>query len=687
MKGKWIFLLSVTIVLGLLMFVPPQHTLAADCTWTGAIDSAWATTGNWSGCNGGSGDEAPLAADNAIIPDVVNDPIISTDVTITNLTIQSGGFLSVSGGSSSLTITGDFVSNGTYTAATGRPTTFAGATNQTVSGMGTTNFGLITINNSGDSDNNIVEIMPAAFSADSAFLTLTDGVLKLSGNFSLSNPLFPVQAYVIPIGTGIWLNNPNVTITPAAGTAPETRLTGSLQITAGTYNVGNETGEGLEFTDGATLIIDGGTLNVAGRFAAYATPALINFTISAGTFTVGAVGDSSGSGMLDIRYASPITITGGTIVIQNPNSGTGTDFAMLPTIPGTITGGTIQFGNASTSAASPAFEVGSQFLPGLSVVDNGSNTPTLTANMVNVSYGNTLFIGGNLFISSNSSFSVPLTLNITVSGNSLVPGDWTNDGAFSMGTGTATFDSASGQIIGGSSATTFYNLIIDNSAGVTLGNDIAVGNNMTVNEAALFDADGHVVSVTGSLTNNGRIRQTADVSGNSYVTFYDTGGYGGLTLNANNSGSGTDLGTTTVTIAGNQDCDTNNSSVRRCFEITPTTSTGLNAQVIFYYAIAEENSEDCSTMAAYRWNVGASIWEQIGTSNSPACGVDPESLSVSGVTDFSKFALSSGGLGPTAVTISNVDVSNPSNYVGLILAVSLVSLIALGLFVQKRKRI
>ena len=77
-------------------------------TWTGATNSVWNTTGNW------NSNTIPSAADNVIIPNVTNDPIIgaasiSTEV-CKNLTIESGAVLTISAGKS-LTLNGNLVNS------------------------------------------------------------------------------------------------------------------------------------------------------------------------------------------------------------------------------------------------------------------------------------------------------------------------------------------------------------------------------------------------------------------------------------------------------------------------------------------------------------------------------------------------------------------------------------------------
>jgi hypothetical protein len=73
--------------------------------WTGAVSTAWTNTGNW------SLGSIPTSSNEITIPDVANQPEISSDVTLVSLTIDSGADITIS--SNTLTITGTFDNNGT----------------------------------------------------------------------------------------------------------------------------------------------------------------------------------------------------------------------------------------------------------------------------------------------------------------------------------------------------------------------------------------------------------------------------------------------------------------------------------------------------------------------------------------------------------------------------------------------
>ncbi len=77
--------------------------------WLGTSTTAWATTGNWS-------EEAePASAENIIVPNVANDPIISgTTGTCNNMLLEPNAVLEVAN-DGKLTVNGNLTNNGTFT--------------------------------------------------------------------------------------------------------------------------------------------------------------------------------------------------------------------------------------------------------------------------------------------------------------------------------------------------------------------------------------------------------------------------------------------------------------------------------------------------------------------------------------------------------------------------------------------
>ena len=146
------------------------------------------------------------------------------------------------------------------------------------------------------------------------------------------------------------------------------------------------------------------------------------------------------------------------------------------------------------------------------------------------------------------------------------------------------------------------------------------------------------------------------MNGSADVSFFDTGGYGGVALNANSL----DLGSTQVRIRGNRDCTTvPGETVRRCFDFAPANTTGRDATLTFFFAGSELSGNTCDELNAYHWD--GSGWDLLNLdaaygTGGRACGSEPYSLRVTGVSDFSPFVLKSGeppGGIPTAVTLAS----------------------------------
>ena len=120
----------------------PQATTTAniaslDVNWTGSVSGDWNNKGNW---NSGI---TPIATCRITITSASTQPILSGTATIVDLTIDSHAALALSGGST-LTLTGDFVNNGTFTANAGATTIFDG--NTIISGNSTPQFSNVTVN-------------------------------------------------------------------------------------------------------------------------------------------------------------------------------------------------------------------------------------------------------------------------------------------------------------------------------------------------------------------------------------------------------------------------------------------------------------------------------------------------------------------------------------------------------------
>nr|MCU0423893.1 fibronectin type III domain-containing protein [Bacteroidia bacterium] len=230
---------------------------------------------------------------------------------------------------------------------------FLGIFDGSISGSGTTDFIQITLNKGNVSTNRPILDITAPFTiqgnASLAFLsTHTAGILRISGNFTQSNPIYTLANYIIPQNGGLILNNPNFTIASTNGSPV---CNGLLQITQGTFNVSQQNFQLLDFGTGAVFTVNGGTVNAAGRIQSVNA---IAFNFSSGTINVATVGNSvTNSPSFGFTNAnSIINWSGGTVNLTQRSTGsTALDYNMGPInlSNANFSGGILKIGTSSTT--------------------------------------------------------------------------------------------------------------------------------------------------------------------------------------------------------------------------------------------------------------------------------------------------------------------------------------------------
>jgi predicted outer membrane repeat protein len=290
-----------------------------------------------------------------------------------------------------------------------------------------------------------------------------------------------------------------------------------------------------------------------------------------------------------------------------------------------VSGGEIA--NNSASYSGGIYIIGSATLEDTQVIGNSAETgggaiivgsATLVGTQV---ISNSAVTGGGMFVFGNVTLEDTQVLN-----NSATYGDGVF--VYESDTGAAITSTTpltiSGQVyqIGGTFAASSHDLHIDGSLVMTGTYSIFDGTD------GLFDAPANFTLTGPFIHTSGTYRQTRDVSGSSDVGFPKDGG---VVINAN----GHSLGSTQVTVHANQDCGqspTDSETVRRCYAITPTVSSGHDATITFYLNDTELNGNTCTTLDAYRWN--GSDWIRHAASDRQ-CNVSPYSVQVTSVETVS----------------------------------------------------
>ena len=642
MKHRWISILaSVVLVVGLATLSTPKPALAV--TITSAQSGNWDSVSTWvGGVVPQAGEDVIIAAGHTVTVNVntaslasitVNGTLrfdnsgIGKSMTVTgDVTINSGGTLDVATDGSdtthSLTIGGNVTNDGTLDClpATGRiiNVTFNKNGNQTISGSGTTRFNNLTLN-MGTSKDNVLDVQ-AVITMAAGGLTLTNGTFKLSSASTIT-PF--AGSTTIGSTAGFYLNHASAVSN--WGTSGSLKVNGALTIADGTMTVGSGSGNELEVNGtSATATVSGGTLKIAGRVRTVSSGLL---TISGGEIVVPTVGQSSGEyASFYMQSTGRLTMSGGTVTIERANGGAGGDIKIVSDSK-SITGGTFQIGNASTP--------GSQII----LIDSAIAVNHLTVNSANATarLSAALTANGNINIVAGALDAN--NLNLTIGGN------WTNSGTFTADTGTVTFNGTSTQTIGGSSTTTFNNLTINNSAGVTLSTDTTVNGTLALTSGDLTTGS-NTLTMGSSATSSG----SSDVVGNVTRSGFSAGStynFGNPNVSLNFASGGTLPSSVTVNLAKSAPSGFSN-AVQRTYTISQSGGSGFSATLRLHYLDSELGSNTEADLSL--WRKDDTTWSNQGRTGD--VNTTDNWVELSGVTTLSDWTLASSG--PTAITLSSL---------------------------------
>lgn len=217
--------------------------------------------------------------------------------------------------------------------------------------------------------------------------------------------------------------------------------------------------------------------------------------------------------------------------------------------------------------------------------------------------------------------------------------------------------------LSGAADLTFYDLSVTGSSQATLSGHTVIQHNLNVNAGSTLDLDTHSLTVDGTLTNNGTLRQTKNVAGpTEFLHIQNAAGTVDKYFGVNITPTSTALQTTTVEIKGNQTggCTTNpaDALLFRCFTITPLSAQ--SADIRFYYTEAERNGQIANALKLWHYNGPPPSWVQVGapylysesgatctTAGGTACW-----LQATAVSTYSPFSIGSGVSAPLAVRVA-----------------------------------
>jgi hypothetical protein len=390
---------------------------------------------------------------------------------------------------------------------------------QTISANGTPttmDFGFLKVRRANDADR-VVATCTMNIKGGNTGLVITKGIFEINaGTLILPSAMTGAGANWNADSTGTFKVSGSAKVFFTSGIAGSSSgQLGTIIInTSDTVTLGyNTTAQGAVKLDNANIFnMQSGTLNVNGRFVTSAGTS----TISGGLInvdpqnkgTAGVASLAATQNPFEVSSTGTLNMSGGTVCVVNPDSGSGTGLEVKISGALNMTGGTISLGNgvASKSGSADGFEI--YFASGKSPYNLTINNPSGTNRHVvctNHTTYNSFTVGNNLtIVAGELRTTAPdgRPANITIGGN------WTNNGTYtSHDSSLVTFNGTAAQAIGGSSSTTFGRLSINNTAST-----VTVGTAATIKLVGLVYPNA-TLAVGSTLTNNG----TTTINGNFQI--------------------------------------------------------------------------------------------------------------------------------------------------------------------------
>ena len=441
-------------------------------------------------------------------------------------------------------------------------TTFSGSNSASVTntaGTPTTVFSNVTVNKGTSQATTLTcDIDGTLTTPTNNWLTLSNGTFRYmrtdpSSNFTIST----TNTFTIPSTAGLYIDYPNnatnrnILIANAASNTNDLYLNGKLSLLNGNIYIGPTNGttvnnNDIEYSGGGNSTIDfsGGNLIVNGQIRrnSSTTNGILKYYQSGGNLIITGQAAINGNAKFEIpdNPGSVFNMSGGTITIVR---GGGTTYGDLyiRAVTSTVTGGEIIFTQSPTTVAGrPVVDAVQNYILDANVALNDltitGKTAVTARNATVTIFTSDLTLNGDLTISNANSI---LDMNTSLDIDLTVKGGFTNNGTYNHYDNLTTFSGGT-QSIQGSTATDFYNLLVNPVTSLTLIRDISVFNDLEIRTGQLL-CDIYNVNLDGDLTNNAyydcdSVQGGIILNGTELQYISGTGTFGRLELN-NSSGA------------------------------------------------------------------------------------------------------------------------------------------------------
>ncbi|MES2209391.1 MAG: S8 family serine peptidase, partial [Chloroflexota bacterium] len=634
------------------------YVAGATRIWDGSSSTDWSTGANW------SGNTVPAAGDTAVIPTgMPNYPNISSGVkTVKVLTVNSGGSVTVSGGT--LDFTDDSSNAGTINVSSGTLTSSGDKK--------LTNTGTLTVSSTGIFGASVDD---TKLTNDGTFNLSGTGTSKIrdfkgAGTTNASGAILQIS-HDWGLSTGGIFDGTGGTVeftTAADAGGGAAFATGTIQffnlVVSGTKD------PGFDADPSSSILIRG---NFTNSNTTLTNSANVTFTLNgtgAQTITSASTSSNTTFGHLVINKASgTATLASGILVAGNASITAGVldastfGFSRQPS-GGTITvanGATLKLGANTTTPNNTFSTFTTKSLGATSTIEyNGTGAQTVATGF---SYGHLIVSGGNTKTATTTGLSVAgnftnasgttftgtaLTHNVTgnlsnsgtltfTSATLNLAGNWTNSGTFNAGTSTVNFNGTTGQTMSGS---TFNNLTINDPAGVTMLTDETVNGMLTLTSGDLNTGAFTLtmpVAATSAISSGatdvvGNVKRTGPFVTNTAYSFG----------NWSNSIAFTSAGTkpTEFTVNLVKAAPTSpafpGTSISRTYTISQAGGSGFSASLRLHYLTGELNGLTAGNLQLWKAN---GTWAPQGWTGKVDLPPVQTWIELSGVTSFSAWTL------------------------------------------------
>lgn len=516
------------------------------------------------------------------------------------------------------------------------------------------------------------------------------GLSTINGNFTLSGTAVAATDSHLVIGgnlsisaSGAELRVGSVDITVNGTTNVTGTLTHESELGVKTY-VGLVSISGTWSNSGDSDITFRGGLDGTITSANAGPTATYTFDTTAAQIVDGSVS------VVNLNVGSGVTLTNeGSVTISGNLGGAGTwaqGVSGALTLTGTADVATF---NASAASNTVKYTGGVQSVRGATYHNlelGGGAVKTMPAGLTNVNGNLTLSTSGtnvvlaaNLTVGGNISIASGTIFDVSASNYSIgVSGKFTGTGTFTPQSGTVTFQGVASQEINNGASAPFYNMVVNNPAGVTLSKDLTVNNALTFTSGKvstgtkflIFGTGGTISGASPSAYVNGNLRKAFPISVSPQAFTFEIGDatvYAPVNMTINNvSTSGTITASTTAgehpniaTVIGMLE----NKDVNRYWTLTPTTIVFTNYDATFNFAAGDlDVGANTANFVVKNYASSPAGWNSTITGALTGTSTQATSIPFTTPTNIYKFAV--GESDSTAPTITGVTSSTANGSYG-----------------------